>query len=111
MNLKMMNLKNVSYEQYQQIKKLKIAKDDWDILFFTTMVQFLDTFYSGASRNTRRLHNLANTIIIFDEVQTVPIQCISLFNEALNFLKQGCQISILFMYTTQPALRYVGKKY
>ena len=101
---------NVSYEQYQQIKKLKIAKDDWDIpIIFTTMVQFLDTFYSGASRNTRRLHNLANAIIIFDEVQTVPIQCISLFNEALNFLKQGCQSTILLCTATQPALQYVEK--
>lgn len=39
------DFENVSYEQYQQIKKLKIAKDDWDIpIIFTTMVQFLDTF-------------------------------------------------------------------
>ncbi|MEK4487919.1 CRISPR-associated helicase Cas3' [Psychrobacillus sp. FSL H8-0484] len=101
---------NVSFEKYQQIKKMKIAKDDWDIpIIFTTMVQFLDTFYNGASRNTRRLHNLANTIIIFDEVQTVPIQCISLFNEALNFLKKGCQTTILLCTATQPALQYVKR--
>lgn len=102
--------RNASFKQFQQLKKLQNAKDDWDIpIIFTTMVQFLDTFYSGASRNTRRLHNLTDSIIIFDEVQTVPIQCISLFNEALNFLKQGCQSTILLCTATQPALQYVER--
>lgn len=96
------------YEEYQRKKRLKIAKDNWDVpIIFTTMVQFLDTFYKGKSRNTRRLHNLANSIIIFDEIQSLPIKCVSLFNRAISFLKNGANATILLCTATQPALEYV----
>lgn len=99
---------DLSFEEYQTARKLNAAKDDWDIpIIFTTMVQFLETFYSGRSRSIRRLHNLANSILIFDEIQAVPIHCVSLFNEALNFLKNTCQTTSILCTATQPALQYV----
>lgn len=59
-------------------QKLKLAKDNWDSpIIFTTMVQFLDVFYAKGSRNIRRLHNLCDSVIVFDEVQKVPIPCVS----------------------------------
>lgn len=97
---------NESYDLKK--KKLKLAKDNWDSpIIFTTMVQFLNVFYSKGTRNIRRLHNLSNSIIIFDEVQSVPIKCISLFNEALNFLKTYAKSSIVLCTATQPALDFV----
>lgn len=104
------DIDNFDYQNYQRMRTIQRAKDDWDIpIVFTTIVQFLNTFYDGTSRSTRRLHNLAESIIIFDEVQTVPVQCVSLFNEALNFLKTGCHTTILLCTATQPALEYVEK--
>lgn len=99
-------------EDYDLVKKkLKLAKDNWDSpIIFTTMVQFLNIFYSKGTRNIRRLHNLSNSILIFDEVQSVPIKCISLFNEALNFLKNFGNSSIVLCTATQPALDYVENK-
>lgn len=89
-------------------KKLRLAKDNWDSpIIFTTMVQFLNTFYAKGTRNVRRLHHLTNAIIIFDEVQSVPIKCISLFNEALNFLHTFGKSSLILCTATQPALDYV----
>lgn len=89
-------------------EKLKLAKDNWDSpIIFTTMVQFLDTFYAKGSRNIRRLHNLSEAVIIFDEVQKVPVSCVSLFNSALNFLKTYGNSSILLCTATQPALDFV----
>lgn len=89
-------------------EKLKLARDNWDNpIIFTTLVQFLNVFYAKGNRNTRRLHNLSHSVIIFDEVQKVPIHCISLFNEALNFLKQDAQCSILLCTATQPTLEKV----
>jgi CRISPR-associated endonuclease/helicase Cas3 len=91
--------------------KLKLARDNWDSpIIFTTLVQFLNTFYTRSSRDIRRLHNLSNAIIIFDEVQKVPISCISLFNRALNFLKNKANASIVLCTATQPALHYVRHK-
>lgn len=92
-------------------KKLKLAKDNWESpIIFTTMVQFLNTFYSRGTRNVRRLHHLSNAIIIFDEVQSVPIKCISLFNEALNFLHTFGNSSLILCTATQPALDFVEHK-
>lgn len=89
-------------------EKLKLAKDNWDSpIIFTTMVQFLDTFYAKGSRNIRRLHNLSEAVIIFDEVQKVPISCVSLFNSALNFLKTYGNSSLVLCTATQPALDFV----
>lgn len=92
-------------------QKLKLAKDNWDSpIIFTTMVQFLNVFYDKGSRNTRRLHNLSESIIVFDEVQKVPIKCVSLFNHAVNFLKVYCHSSIVLCTATQPALDFVEHK-
>lgn len=89
-------------------KKLKLAKDNWDSpVIFTTMVQFLNVFYAKGSRNIRRLHNLSESVLIFDEVQKVPIPCVSLFNQALNFLKTYAYCSIVLCTATQPALDFV----
>lgn len=102
--------KSISYDELEARRKLVNAKDNWDIpIVFTTMVQYLDTFYSGKSRNERRLHNLSNAVVIFDEVQSVPISCISLFNETLNFLSKSCGTTILLCTATQPALDSVKR--
>ncbi len=99
---------NLSFKEYQAVRRLNMTKDNWDApIIFTTMIQFLETFYSGKSRNMRRLHNLANSILIFDEVQSVPIHCVSLFNEALNFMKNTCNTTIILCTATQPALQLV----
>ncbi len=99
-------------EQYDGLltkrTKLKLARDNWDSpIIFTTLVQFLNIFYAKGNRNTRRLHNLKHSIIIFDEVQKVPTKCVSLFNEALNFLKERAHCSILLCTATQPTLENV----
>lgn len=92
-------------------QKLKLAKDNWDSpIIFTTMVQFLNVFYAKGGRNIRRLHNLSESIVIFDEVQKVPISCVSLFNQALNFLKIYGHSSIVLCTATQPALDFVENK-
>lgn len=89
-------------------ERLKLAKDNWDSpIIFTTMVQFLNVFYAKGSRNIRRLHNLCDSIIIFDEVQKVPTSCVSLFNDALNFLYFYGKSSLVLCTATQPALDFV----
>ncbi|MBS4209384.1 CRISPR-associated helicase Cas3' [Bacillus sp. FJAT-50079] len=92
------------YREARQ-KKMQLARDNWDYpIIFTTMVQFLDTFYAKGTRKARRLHNLTNAIIIFDEVQSVPVKHISLFNNAVNFLHHFGGSSIVLCTATQPSL-------
>ncbi|MGN7478746.1 CRISPR-associated helicase Cas3' [Solibacillus silvestris] len=100
-----------TYEEMVLQRKLNQAKDNWDSpIVFTTMVQYLNSFYSGKSRNLRRMHNLANAVIIFDEVQSVPVKCVSLFNETINFLTKYANSTVLLCTATQPALQHVKQR-
>ena len=90
--------------------KLELAKDNWDApIVFTTMVQFLNTFYKNKAKNSRRLHNLMNSVLIVDEAQAIPAKCISLFNESINFLRCIGNTTTVLCTATQPELEHVEK--
>lgn len=72
-------------------------------MVITTLVQFLNTLFSGKTSCIRRMAALANSVIIIDEVQSVPHKMLSLFNLAVNFLS-FCGASIVLCSATQPAL-------
>jgi len=83
----------------------KLSAENWDApIVMTTMVQFLETLFSGGTRGVRRLHQLANSVIIFDEIQTLPINCTHLFCNALNFLTTYTNTSAVLCTATQPLL-------
>lgn len=83
----------------------KLLTERWDSpIILTTMVQFLNTLFSGGTQGVRRMHNLANSIIIFDEIQAIPIKCINMFNSAINFLSNICNATIILCTATQPLL-------
>ena len=76
-------------------------------IIFTTMVQFLNSIFAGGTQSIRRLHNIANAVLIFDEIQALPINCISLFNKAINYLHKECSNTIILCSATQPSLEQV----
>jgi len=58
---------------------LRITADNWDSqIIFTTMVQFLNTIFSSGTSSVRRMHNLSRSVIILDEIQSLPIKCVTL---------------------------------
>lgn len=94
---------NVIEETKSEENELLTQKWDYPIIF-TTMVQYLNTFYARGTQDIRRLHNLCDSIIIFDEIQKVPIKCISLFNSSVNFLNKVCNSTAILCSATQPQL-------
>ena len=89
----------------------KILAENWDApIVFTTAVQFLETLFATGTRGARRMHQLANAIIIFDEIQTIPIRTVHLFNNAINFLAGQCGSTAVFCTATQPLLNEVDTK-
>jgi len=83
----------------------ELLTERWDSpIILTTTVQLLNTLFLGKTRSVRRMHNLADSIIIFDEVQTIPVKCLSMFNTALNFLAEICGATIVLCTATQPEL-------
>lgn len=83
----------------------KLIAENWDApIVFTTMVQFLDTLFSGGTRGARRMHQLAKSVLIFDEIQTLPIKCVHLFCNAINFLVSHAGATTILCTATQPLL-------
>lgn len=92
-------------EPEQQTWRDKLIAENWDApIVFTTMVQFLDTLFSGGTRGSRRMHQLAKSVLIFDEIQTLPIKCVHLFCNAINFLVSHAGTTALLCTATQPLL-------
>ncbi len=89
----------------------KLAAENWDApIIVTTMVQFLETLFGGGTRGVRRLHQLANSVIIFDEIQTLPIRCTHLFCNALNFFNQQTKTTAVLCTATQPLLNKLPER-
>ena len=94
-----------SIEPEHQTWQSKICAENWDTpIVITTMVQFLEALFSGGTKTVRRLHQLANSVLIFDEIQTLPINCTHLFCNALNFLVEQANSTALLCTATQPLL-------
>jgi len=80
-----------------------LLAEDWDApIVFTTQVQFLEALFGSGTRDARRMHQLANSIIILDEVQTVPIKITHMFTTALRFLVHDCGATVVLCTATQP---------
>jgi CRISPR-associated endonuclease/helicase Cas3 len=94
-------------ETWQQ----KILTQDWDApVVFTTSVQVLEALFGSGTRSTRRMHQLAHAVLIFDEVQTMPVRCVHMFNNAINFLVRNCGSTAVLCTATQPLMDKVDKK-
>lgn len=78
--------------------------DSWDgQVILTSMVQFFQTLFKTKSANIRRFSSLANSVLILDEVQSLPIEVTTLFNLTMNFLNKVMNTTIILCTATQPA--------
>lgn len=102
-------VKDIAEEDEDYRKKRFVQLDmNWEEPFIcTTFVQFMNTLFSENGVSIRRMHRLVNSVIIIDEVQSVPMKCIHTFNSMLNFLKEVCHSNIVLCTATQPALAKV----
>lgn len=97
-------------ENEDEEREYRLLSSRWDSpIVLTTMVQFLETIYSNKASKLRKFHNMANAVIVFDEVQSLPIRCTHLFNDAVNFIHQFGQSTILLCTATQPHLHEVDR--
>lgn len=100
---------NVICEEDEE-EKYRSLTETWDSpVIVTTAVQILNTLFSNQKSCIRRMHTLCNSIIIFDEVQAIPIKCVELFNLAVNFLSKFCNTTVILCSATQPSLAQLGE--
>jgi CRISPR-associated helicase cas3 len=87
----------------------KLLSENWDKpIVFTTMVQFLDAWFGGCTRGARHIHPMTNSVLIFDEIQTLPIKCVHLFCNVLNWLTTFGKSTAVLCTATQPLLGELG---
>lgn len=99
-------------ESAEELKTYELLTQRWDSpVVLTTMVQFLNTFFKGGTRDIRRMHNLCNSVIIVDEVQALGAECTCLFTQAVNFLKTVCNSTIVLCSATQPDFKNLSMGY
>lgn len=95
-------------EEGECIDRYRHLTENWEVpVVITTFVQFLNTLFAGRTSSVRRFHNLADSVIIIDEIQSLPIEMLHIFNMAMNYLFHMCRTTIILCSATQPVLERV----
>lgn len=90
---------------------MKLASENWDVpIVVTTNVQFFESLYANKTSKSRKIHNIANAVIIFDEAQLLPVNYLRPALETLCELAENYRSSIVLCTATPPSIdRYLRK--
>ncbi|MBQ8556315.1 MAG: CRISPR-associated helicase Cas3' [Clostridia bacterium] len=95
----------------EEASQTEYLQETWDVpMIITTFVQLLNTLFSGKMSSVRRFHALCESVIIIDEVQSLPPRMLSMFNCAVNFLVKCCRTTVVLCSATQPAFDKAERK-
>ena len=99
------NHSGFDFEDSKQGKLLQYASENWDIpIVVTTNVQFFESFFSNKPAKSRKLHNIADSVIIFDEVQQLPVKYLKPCIKCIESLAANFGARIVLSTATQPTL-------
>ncbi len=86
----------------------ELLTENWHApVIVTTLVQLLNTLFDGGTTCIRRMAALTDSVIVIDEIQSLPRKMLSQFNLAVNFLSKVCHATVVLCSATQPCLENV----
>lgn len=98
-------------EEGDELDRYELLADTWDApVIISTLVQLLNILFSLKPSSIRRMQSLCDSVIVIDEVQSVPKKLIYMFNMAINFLAYCTNATIVLSSATQPAFDLVKKE-
>lgn len=104
---------NFDFEcENNETSSLQLSSENWDMpIIVTTNVQFFNSLYSNRTSKTRKLHNIVNSVIIFDEVQMLPTEYLRPCLYSLSELVSNYYCSILLCSATQPPFEKIFSQF
>ncbi len=91
--------------EYDDQDPRRFAMENWDApIIVTSSVQFFESLFANKPGKCRKLHNIANSVIVFDEAQMLPVPCLIPCVAAIGELVVNCNCSAVLTTATQSSL-------